>query len=92
MGTLLGKVGGRTLRFGKSWIYRFQKRNPEIMPVPTRPIEAKRITATTIPEIERFYEELHNIIQKYVIEPQNIWNFNENGVSIGSSVNEKVLV
>ena len=65
------------------WFYKFMKRWPELIILQPSKLEMIRAKCTTPDIIEKYYEELHNILIKYDLleKPECIYNIDEKGVS-----------
>ena len=68
---------------GKGWVKRFLRRHPELSSVTIRTIDASRIKAATPEAISHWFNELERVINEYNISPENIYNMDESGFSIG---------
>ena len=66
---------------GQYWIQRFLKRHPELQTTLTRSIEHSRIKYVSEELIKNFFIKLKQLIDKWDIRPENIYNHDETGTS-----------
>ena len=69
---------------GKEWVQRFIKRHPQLKTVYSETIEASRVKDVTYEAVEKFYNELQRVINEFKILPENCYNIDETGSSIGT--------
>lgn len=67
----------------RSWVTRFKMRHPELKVKWTTGLEKCRAQALNPAIVSRFYNLLEEIIQHHLLEPENIWNMDENGIQLG---------
>lgn len=79
-------------KFSKAWISYFKKRHPEVHTVRTRSLERTRYIAVTRETFESFFAELKPLVDRHKYPVSSIFNMDETGFSIGSSVNKQVMV
>ena len=68
---------------GQEWVLRFLKRHPELETVMSKTIEKAR-TEITREQVENWFKELKEIIEEYKILPENMYNLDETGSSMGT--------
>ena len=69
---------------GLEWVQRFIKRHPQLKTVYGETIEASRVKDVTYEAVEKFYNELRRVINELKISPENCYNMDETGSSIGT--------
>jgi hypothetical protein len=67
-------------------VRRYIERRPDLQVKLARSIESKRAIQTTRDIAQDFLNKLEAVIQKYHIRDQDIWNMDETGYMIGSSM------
>ena len=77
---------------GKKWISKFKKRHPEVASVWTKPMERARIDGTTPELLGKWFTELKALMDKNRYLPENTFNMDETGYSIGTSQSSRVLI
>jgi hypothetical protein len=70
-------------RVSKNWCARFLKRHPEYILKKQKPIAMQRKDAENPEFIAEYFQKLKNVIDKYGIQPADIWNFDETGFRVG---------
>ena len=68
---------------GEGWIQRFLKRHPELASVRARNIEAARVRDPSPERLKQWFDDLNDTITKFKVRPENIYNMDESGFSIG---------
>lgn len=68
---------------GKTWVYRFAKRHPEITQRWTKSMESSRAQALNKVTVTGFYDILDDVQTMHDIPPKNIWNADEKGIQLG---------
>ena len=68
---------------GEGWIPRFLRRHPELASVRARKIEVARIKDTSPEWLKQWFDDLNDAITKFKVRPENIYNMDESGFSIG---------
>jgi len=68
---------------GKDWVPRFISRHPQLESERRKCIEAARIKDVSSERLERWFEDLQNIVKEFGIEVENIYNMDESGFAIG---------
>ena len=69
---------------GEQWVTRFMNRHPELQSVIPEQIEAARIHESLHSVIQKWFDDVKSIINRYDIQPQDISNMDETGYSISS--------
>lgn len=78
------QITGRDAAPGKSWLRRFLKRHKaEIRYCPTMGLDPKRALAFNYAIVRDHFEKLREVIEKYNIPPENIFNMDEKGCQLG---------
>ena len=68
---------------GKDWVRRFLLRHPELASVTPESIDAVRVKDTSPERLQQWFADLEKVITEYNIKPENIYNMDETGFSIG---------
>lgn len=76
---------------GDDWLHKFQKRHPEIVLRSPEPTSLARVRGFNRPQVERFYSNLEEEINKYDIGPSAIYNMDETGIFTTSNHPPKIL-
>lgn len=91
MATAICHQEGSTDPIGHHWVQRFFKRHSSLISIKEgRLIDTERIQAATEANIAPWFARLGDILTKYDIEPQNIYNIDETGTQEGDSIGRKV--
>lgn len=77
---------------GQDWVKRFIKRHPQLQTTYSEIIEASRVKEVTYEVVEKFYNELRRVISEFNISPENCYNIDETGSSIGTLQKGHVIV
>jgi hypothetical protein len=77
---------------GWDWIRRFLSRHPELSSIATRTIDVSRIKSATPEEIDHYFNELQRIVSEFNILPENTYNMDESGFSIGEIEASKCII
>lgn len=80
-----------SLRVGDHWLKRFLQRHPKYHRRSRRALDLERLQAHDKSAIERWFQSYHDIIQRYGITPQDIWNFDETGFQIGVGKDQYII-
>ena len=67
-------------------------RHPELTSLIAEQIEAVRIKETSRPILEKWFADVKSIIDEFNIQPQDIYNMDETGFSIGSIKATRVII
>lgn len=76
---------------GIHFIDRLRKRYPTIRGAYTRQLEKGRLIGTTYSVIASYFDALASLFLENSYLPEDIYNFNESGFSLGTSISTKVL-
>ena len=77
---------------GKSWLWNFRKRHPELKARWASGLEACRAQALNPTTVSEYLKLLGKIIEDYDIPPENIYNMDEKGIQLGVGVKTLTLV
>lgn len=69
------------------WFYSFLGRWPELKVIKPRSLEISRAKSATIENVDKYFEELKNVMEKYdlIDKPHLIFNIDEKGITINHS-------
>ena len=70
---------------GEQWVDRFLQRHPSLQTAYARRIDASRMKETTADALLRWLNTVQDTIEKYNVNPENIYNMDESGFAIGST-------
>ena len=76
----------------QQWLSRFFRHHPELSSVMSNKIDAKLVKGTYPTCLMKWFVDLRYVIDEYQIEPENIYNIDENGFSIGEIEASKVII
>lgn len=76
---------------GLKWIYRFLKRHAAIGTKIGRRMDALRIQNTNPEDLRAWYDLVKQNIVDFRVDPANIWNMDETGLSVGACSNGRVI-
>jgi hypothetical protein len=76
---------------GPKWLQRWLLRHPQYKRRRFRAIEVDRKHAENRPLLSQWFKELEEVILKYGIAPEDIWNFDETGFMIGIGKDQWVI-
>jgi len=93
VGTILGDRADHRdgERVGKRFTNRFLKHHPELRKRLARPLSSEWASATDFSSINHFIDLLADVKSRFKIHPQNIWNADEKGFSLGVGSKEEVI-
>ena len=74
-----------------SWFQKWWKSQP-LHKIKTKPIVHDRITAQDKGEVQRWFQEYREVIQKYNISRKDIWNFDETRFRVGCPKGQEIYV
>ncbi|TFK17589.1 hypothetical protein FA15DRAFT_661337 [Coprinopsis marcescibilis] len=74
-------IAGTTV--GKSWPHRFMKCHPDILVCNSQALEKCHANNVNKATIDGFYDIIEEVITKYNIPPENIYNMDEKGIQLG---------
>lgn len=66
---------------GKDWLRGFLLRNPQISLRRPEPTSLNRVLAFNRQDVNLFYDNLEEVVEKYKFEPHRIFNVDETGIS-----------
>ena len=69
------------------WFYSFLGRWPELKVIKPRSLKISRAKSATIENVDKYFEELKNVMEKYdlIDKPHLIFNIDEKGITINHS-------
>jgi hypothetical protein len=76
----------------KRWIDRFRKRYPELKTIYSRALDASRFEGVNYPVINAFFEALTNLFLENSYPSDAIFNVDETGFALGTTLPSKVLI
>ena len=76
---------------GKNWSYRFLDIHPQYHSKKQRSIDTKRLEWSDLGIIQTWLDRLKIMMNKYGIQPEDIWNMDETGFRIGQGKSENVI-
>jgi hypothetical protein len=76
-------------KVGEHWVHRFRTRHPELKAKWTTGLEKCRAQALNPTAVAGFYDTLEEVLEKYEITEENIYNMDEKGIQLG--IGKKVL-
>jgi DDE superfamily endonuclease/Tc5 transposase DNA-binding domain len=68
---------------GSHWARRFLNRHPELHKARQKPLELERKLAHDPEVISNWFERFQRLQEKYSVQKEDIWNFDETGFQIG---------
>lgn len=77
---------------GKNWLDGFKRRHPSVHSAFSRRIEASRYSAVSREQLEPWFDQVKELMDKHHYTPDRIWNMDETGFALGSSQSKRVLV
>jgi len=77
---------------GKKWTYRFLLRHPELQTVIGDDIEAARLKEASREILDLWFNTIASIISENNIQPEDIYNMDESGFSIGTIEATRIIV
>lgn len=66
---------------GRDWVEQFLKRNPELSLRAPEPTSLCRVVGFNKVQIDRFFDILQSMYDKYQLQPARIWNVDESGLT-----------
>lgn len=76
---------------GKDWLSGFRKRHPSIALRAPEPTSLARARGFNRPQVDRFYDLLEEVIDKYSLDPTQIYNMDETGIRTSTTKPPKIL-
>lgn len=77
---------------GKYWVTRFIHRHPQLQTVLRQSIEAARLKGTSREALDNWFTVFQTTILEHNIQPQDVYNMDETGFSIGMIQASRVIV
>jgi hypothetical protein len=74
-------ISGRVM--GERWVYRFRARHPELKVKWSTGLEQCRAQSLNSTAVSGFYDNLEDLVEKYNIPEENIYNMDEKGIQLG---------
>ena len=87
----LAGQNGPGMPLGKCWITRFIKRQRTLNNGRSIALTKDRIQAAIPTQIQGWFEHYQEVVQRYSIQPENIYNLDEIGFQMGHSQHENVV-
>ena len=82
---MLAQLNEPNARLGKNWYSRFLNRHPDLKIARNRRFDLKRITAAIPSQIEGWFTHVNDVVQRFNIHPQDMWNMDEIGYQLSYS-------
>ncbi|EED14719.1 conserved hypothetical protein [Talaromyces stipitatus ATCC 10500] len=76
---------------GEKWVYNLVKRRPEIESKFSRKYNYERAKCEDPKLIQEYFDRVREVISKYGILPEDIYNFDETGFAMGLCATAKVI-
>ncbi|CAH1975097.1 unnamed protein product [Acanthoscelides obtectus] len=76
---------------GHQWYQNFMKRHPELSLRTPEPTSVARASGFNRPQVERFFENLRDVIEKNNILPEHMYNVDETGIQTSRNRPPKVI-
>ena len=86
---ILGSRNGG--RVGKNWTSNFVRQTPELKTRLSRIIDYQRVQCEDPDVYNAWFRLVRNIVNKYAIIEEDIWNFDETGFCMGQITSEMVV-
>jgi DDE superfamily endonuclease/Tc5 transposase DNA-binding domain len=77
---------------GKDWVRRFLNRHTDLKVKRARRIDAARVKEVSSEKVTEWFDSVKEVIREYKIKPENMYNMDETGFSIGSTQAGHVVV
>jgi helix-turn-helix, Psq domain len=77
---------------GESWVHRFRSRHPELKVRWAMGLEKCRAQALNRATVEGFYGTLQDLLERYNIPEENIYNMDEKGIQLGMGQRVRAFV
>jgi hypothetical protein len=77
---------------GKRWLDRFRKRYPELKTVYSRALDASRFEGVNYPVVNAYFDALTDLFLKNPYPSNTIFNVDETGFALGTTLSSKVLI
>ena len=86
---ILGARNGEYV--GKNWTSNFVRRTPELKARLSRMIDYQRVQCEDPDAYNAWFRLVRNVVNKYTIKEEDIWNFDETGFCMGQITSEMVV-
>ena len=87
----MARQNNPTARLGVHWVRRFIKRRKELGNTRNKALTKDRIVAAIPWQIEKWFQQLADVVRRFDIKPYYIWNMDEIGFQMGHSQKENVV-
>jgi hypothetical protein len=77
---------------GRNWLDKFRKRYPGLKTVYSRALDASRFEGVTYPVVNTYFDALTNLFLENSYPPNTIFNVDETGFALGTTLPSKVLI
>lgn len=77
---------------GKEWVTRFLQRHLSLSTSINKSIELARMRDVSKPIVEEWFRNLRATVEEYGITPDNMYNMDESGFSLGTTENMRVII
>ncbi|EDO04592.1 hypothetical protein SS1G_07075 [Sclerotinia sclerotiorum 1980 UF-70] len=77
---------------GYEWIYRFQKRHPELKTCYSRQLESNRTKEATLENIQAWFDMFRTRLIERKYELDDMYNMDETGFGVGSTQSTRIIV
>jgi hypothetical protein len=77
---------------GEQWVSRFLGRHSQLASIMPEQIDAARVKETSYEVLQKWFTELKSIIDEHQIQPQDIYNMDETGYSVGYIKATRVII
>lgn len=77
---------------GHEWIYRFQKRHPDLKGCYSRQLESNRAKEATSEKIQAWFDAFQTRLNERKYKLDNIYNMDETGFAVGSTQSTRIIV
>src|SRR5579859_1150818 len=77
---------------GQKWVSRFIKRHSQLQSVIGQRIDVCRVKDTTLDKLTSWFNALESVIEEFDILPENTYNMDESGFSIGTMETSRVII
>jgi len=88
---MLAQLNEPNTRLGKNWYSRFLDRHPDLKTARNRGLDLKRITAAIPSQIEGWFTYVNDVVRRFNIHPQDMWNMDEIGYQLSYNQNELIV-
>jgi hypothetical protein len=76
---------------GKNWTQKLRTRYPNIRGAYTRSLESARVVGSSYSIVEAYFDALSTLFLENSYLPDDVYNFDESGFAIGTSISTRVL-